>query len=77
MLSHFPLDGSTVETVDAVSSDTATYLELIEGDDLAVAVQEQFGFPIVSGLMILDRAYVRPAFAQAKHWSIGRCASRS
>lgn len=56
-----PLNGYTAEALDAVSTDTASYIELLDGADLSEAVQEQFNYPIVSGLLMLDRAYVHPS----------------
>jgi hypothetical protein len=55
-----PLNANTAESLDGVSADTAEYLELLSHGDLSNAVNEQFDYPIVSGLVILDRAYVHP-----------------
>jgi hypothetical protein len=54
------LNASTAESLDGVSADTAAYLELLSHGDVSNAVNEQFDYPIVSGLVILDRAYVHP-----------------
>ncbi|WP_155268802.1 hypothetical protein [Mycobacterium kansasii] len=56
-----PLNASTAESLDGVSADTAAYLELLSHGDVSDAVDEQFDYPVVSGLLILDRAYVHPA----------------
>lgn len=55
------LSGNPAETLDAVSTDTAAYVGLFEGADLSDAVGVQFGFPMIYGLIVLDRAYVVPA----------------
>lgn len=55
-----PLNASTAESLDGVSADTAAYLELLSQDDVSDEVNEQFDYPIVSGLVILDRAYAHP-----------------
>jgi hypothetical protein len=56
-----PLTASTAESLDGISADTAAYLELLSHVDVSHAVDEQFDYPVVSGLLILDRAYVHPA----------------
>lgn len=54
------MNASTAESLDGVSADTAGYLELLSQGDVSDAVNEQFDYPIVSGLVILDRAHVHP-----------------
>jgi GNAT superfamily N-acetyltransferase len=56
------LDRKSVDALDDVSADTAAYLALFAGSDLSDAVYDQFGDVRVTGLLILDRAYVHPAF---------------
>ena len=55
-----PVDDSVSETLDSISVDTAEYLELIAYDALSEEVQEQFDSPFVSGLLILNGAYIHP-----------------
>jgi GNAT superfamily N-acetyltransferase len=57
-----PLDMGAAEALDAVSADTAAYLELLSGGTVSDEVRKQFNYPLMSGLLILDRAYVHPAF---------------
>lgn len=50
-----------VNALDAISADTAEYLKLFSGRTISGAIEDQFGgFPL-SGLLILDRAYVHRA----------------
>ncbi len=55
-----PVDDSVSETLDSISVDTAEYLELIADDAISEEVQEQFDSPFVTGLLILNRAYIHP-----------------
>ena len=56
-----PVYDSVSETLDSISVDTAEYLELIADDALSEEVQEQFDSPFITGLLILNRAYIHPA----------------
>lgn len=57
-----PLSGDPRETLDAVSTDTASYMKLFSRDGgFRDSVEEQFCYPILSGMLIVDRAYVHPA----------------
>lgn len=56
-----PVDESVAETLDSISVDTAEYLELLSGDDISDEVAEQFDDSFITGLLILDRAYIHPA----------------
>jgi hypothetical protein len=56
-----PLDEGALEALDAVSEDTAAYLALFSGGIVSAEIAEQFDNCFMSGLLILDRAYVHPA----------------
>lgn len=56
-----PVDDSVAETLDSISVDTAEYLELIADGALSEEVHEQFDSPFITGLLILNRAYLHPA----------------
>jgi hypothetical protein len=56
-----PVDDSVAETLDSISVDTAEYLELIADGALSEEVHEQFDSPFITGLLILNRAYIHPA----------------
>jgi len=56
-----PVDESVAETLDSISVDTAEYLELLSSDAISDDVAEQFDDSFITGLLILDRAYIHPA----------------
>jgi hypothetical protein len=56
-----PLDESLTDTLDAISADTAEYLPLLLHGVISDDVEEQFENPFITGLLILNRAYVHPA----------------
>jgi hypothetical protein len=55
------LDVSPTNALDATSADSAEYLPLLSDDELSDDVAEQFDSLFVTGLLILNRAYVHPA----------------
>lgn len=72
-LHTLPLSGDPGETLDAVSTDTASYMRLFgRGGDFRDSVEEQFDYPNLSGLLIVDRAYVHPALRNRNigAWSV-------
>jgi hypothetical protein len=56
-----PLDECVGDTLDSISGDTAEYLQLIAADAISDDVADQFDDSFITGLLILDRAYIHPA----------------
>lgn len=57
-----PIDDRLTEALDAISADTAEYLPLFSDDGyICDGVADQFDEPFVTGLLILNKAYIHPA----------------
>jgi hypothetical protein len=56
-----PVDGRIIEALDAISADTAEYLSLFSNGRISDEVAEQFDELVVTGLLILNKAYIHPA----------------
>jgi hypothetical protein len=56
-----PVDGSLADCLDAISADTAEYLALVSHGVISDDVEEQFENPFMTGLLIINRAYIHPA----------------